>query len=46
MGIQHNEYLAASRVFGCAKCKTHLSTIDGLISKVSVPLKALLGLGS
>ncbi|KDN43676.1 yippee-like protein [Tilletiaria anomala UBC 951] len=33
MGITHAEYLASTKVFGCAKCKTHLATIDGLISK-------------
>ncbi|KAL6955981.1 hypothetical protein U1Q18_044723 [Sarracenia purpurea var. burkii] len=32
MAIEHNQQLASSRVFGCAKCKTHLSTVDELIS--------------
>ncbi|PWN54158.1 yippee-like protein [Violaceomyces palustris] len=33
MGMTHKEYLSSTRVFGCSACKTHLTTIDSLISK-------------
>jgi len=33
MGFSHAEYLSSHRIFGCQKCKTHLSTIESLISR-------------
>ncbi|CAO1619714.1 unnamed protein product [Parajaminaea phylloscopi] len=33
MGMTHAEFLASSRVFGCKKCSTHLTTIEALISR-------------
>ncbi|PWN90930.1 yippee-like protein [Acaromyces ingoldii] len=33
MGMVHREYLASSRIFGCKKCKTHLTTIERLVSR-------------
>lgn len=36
MGMKHREYLAsAEKVFGCHKCRTHLTTQELLESKVS-----------
>lgn len=36
MGMTHKQYLSSSRIFGCQKCRTHLATIDSLISRVSL----------
>ncbi|CAH7686958.1 Yippee/Mis18 [Phakopsora pachyrhizi] len=33
MGLQHREYLSCSRVFGCSNCRTHLTTIDNMLSR-------------
>ncbi|KAE8215183.1 hypothetical protein CF319_g787 [Tilletia indica] len=35
MGIVNHEFLASAngRVYGCRKCKTHLSTTDAVMSK-------------
>ena len=35
MGMKHKTYLQSPYVYGCAKCKTHLTSLDALISKVS-----------
>ena len=35
MGMTHKEYLFSQRIFGCKACKTHLTTIESLISRVS-----------
>ncbi|KAI3624439.1 hypothetical protein GLX27_003231 [Malassezia furfur] len=33
MGMKHKEYLQSQYIYGCAKCKTHLTTLEALISK-------------
>ncbi|CAG8469042.1 11666_t:CDS:10 [Ambispora gerdemannii] len=33
MGLTYRTYLEGSRVFGCSKCRTHLSTTESIISK-------------
>ncbi|KAG9025664.1 hypothetical protein FRB95_009935 [Tulasnella sp. JGI-2019a] len=33
MGYKRQEYLNATRIFGCSKCGTHLTTIDSMISR-------------
>lgn len=33
MGLKHREYLCSERIFGCHQCRTHLSTIECVISK-------------
>lgn len=33
MGMTFREYLAGSRVFGCQKCRTHLATIELMLSR-------------
>ncbi|EPQ28899.1 uncharacterized protein PFL1_03700 [Pseudozyma flocculosa PF-1] len=33
MGMTHKEYLSSNRIFGCKACKTHLTTIESLISR-------------
>lgn len=33
MGHLHVLYLESEKVYGCARCKTHLSEIDELVSK-------------
>lgn len=38
MGLQYNTYLTSpSRVYGCRKCKTHLSTQEDILSRVCSP---------
>lgn len=34
MGLKHNIYLESPRVYGCAQCDTHLTSVEVLISKV------------
>jgi len=33
MGWVHREYLSATRIFGCLTCRTHLATIDAMVSR-------------
>ncbi|KAF0540172.1 Yippee/Mis18 [Gigaspora rosea] len=33
MGLTYRTYLNGTRIFGCNKCRTHLSTTDSIISK-------------
>ncbi|KAI0034932.1 yippee-like protein [Vararia minispora EC-137] len=33
MGMTYRRYLAGARVYGCSNCRTHLSTINSMISK-------------
>jgi len=33
MGFKHREYLTGTRIFGCSKCGTHLTTIDSMMSR-------------
>jgi len=33
MGQSHREYLVGQRIFGCSACRTHLATIDSMISR-------------
>ena len=33
MGYLHLMYLEAEKVYGCAKCKVHLSEINEIVSK-------------
>ena len=35
MGLKHYEYLSGEKVYGCHKCRTHLTTKDQLESKAS-----------
>ena len=35
MGMKHREYLTSDKIFGCHCCRTHLSTIECVLSKVS-----------
>lgn len=35
MGLIYNVYLSGQRIYGCKKCKTHLSNHDDIISRVS-----------
>jgi hypothetical protein len=37
MGLAYNVYLSSSKVYGCKKCKTHLSNHDDILSRVSLP---------
>lgn len=32
MGMTFREYLAGQRIFGCQKCRTHLATIEVMLS--------------
>lgn len=34
MGLKYRTYLDGTLVYGCSKCKTHLTTGDAIISKV------------
>lgn len=39
MGLQYNVYLSSShRIYGCKNCKTHLSTHEDILSRVSPTL--------
>lgn len=31
--MRHRQYLSGQRVFGCKECKTHLTTIENLVSR-------------
>ncbi|SNX83261.1 related to Yippee protein [Melanopsichium pennsylvanicum] len=33
MGMTHKQYLSGQRIFGCKDCKTHLTTIENLVSR-------------
>ncbi|KAH7104100.1 yippee-like protein [Auriculariales sp. MPI-PUGE-AT-0066] len=33
MGMTFREYLAGARIFGCHKCRTHLATIEVMLSR-------------
>ncbi|KAF8610312.1 yippee-like protein [Ceratobasidium sp. AG-I] len=33
MGMTHREYLVSHRIYGCKKCRTHLATIESMISR-------------
>lgn len=33
MGMTHAEFFTARRIFGCKRCKAHLTTIDLLVSR-------------
>lgn len=33
MGLTYRTYLNGNRIFGCSKCRTHLSTTESIISK-------------
>ncbi|KZS93276.1 yippee-like protein [Sistotremastrum niveocremeum HHB9708] len=33
MGQSHREYLLGPRIFGCSTCRTHLATIESMISR-------------
>ena len=35
MGMSYRRYLAGARVYGCLSCRTHLTTIHSMISRVS-----------
>lgn len=38
MGLQYNVYLSSNhRIYGCKACKTHLSTHEDILSRVSDP---------
>ena len=37
MGKTYRIYLNGRRVYGCNKCKTHLTLVECLISKVGLP---------
>jgi hypothetical protein len=45
MGLKHREYLTSEKIFGCHVCKTHLSTIEHLESKVRFQISLPLSLG-
>ena len=34
MGLKYNTYLESSKVYGCKRCKTHLTSLESLISRV------------
>lgn len=34
MGFVHKDYLASQRIFGCSTCRTHLATIESMLSRV------------
>lgn len=36
MGKTYRTYLSGRRVYGCNKCKNHLTLVECLISKVSL----------
>lgn len=36
MGLAYNIYLNSTKVYGCKKCKTHLSIHDDIVSRVSL----------
>lgn len=38
MGMVYRIYLDGERIYGCKTCKTHLATIDSMISRVSPPI--------
>ena len=38
MGLLNLMYLEAEKVYGCARCKVHLTEINEIISKVFVVL--------
>ncbi|MBW0519776.1 hypothetical protein O181_059491 [Austropuccinia psidii MF-1] len=33
MGLRYREFLSSTRVFGCSTCRTHLATIDDMLSR-------------
>ncbi|KIJ30439.1 hypothetical protein M422DRAFT_166474 [Sphaerobolus stellatus SS14] len=33
MGWIHRDYLHSARIFGCSTCRTHLATIESMISR-------------
>lgn len=41
MGMSYRRYLAGARVYGCQTCRTHLTTIHSMISRVSVAYHSL-----
>lgn len=34
MGLKYKTYLESSKVYGCKRCKTHLTSLESLISRV------------
>ena len=34
MGMRYRKYLAGPRIYGCSKCRTHLATINSMLSRV------------
>jgi len=43
MGLSYRRYLAGARVYGCLSCRTHLTTIHSMISRVRVAYHCLCG---
>jgi len=41
MGMSYRRYLAGARVYGCLSCRTHLTTIHSMISRVSAARQVL-----
>lgn len=35
MGFKHRHYLSGSKVYSCSVCRTHMATIESMISRVS-----------
>lgn len=35
MGLSYNTYLSGAKIYGCKNCKTHLSTSEDIISRVT-----------
>ena len=43
MGMSYRRYLAGARVYGCLSCRTHLTTIHSMISRVRVAWHGIYG---
>lgn len=36
MGLKYRKYLDGALIYGCAKCHTHLTTGDAIVSRVGI----------
>lgn len=36
MGLKYRKYLDGALIYGCAKCNTHLTTGDAIVSRVGI----------
>ncbi|KAJ3551037.1 hypothetical protein NMY22_g38 [Coprinellus aureogranulatus] len=41
MGMTYRQYLSGPRIYGCSGCKTHLATIDSMMSRARISFPAI-----